>query len=417
MRNNNIYLDYNATTPLAPEVVDCLREVNPHYWGNPSSPYLRGLIVKEKIEEARTNIAKLVGTPHSEDIIFTSGGTESNNMVIFGTTKYLKEWNEKQKSPLSGIPHVITTNVEHDSVILPIKRLQEDGLIDVTIVPVTKKGVIVAEDLLSAVRPNTCLITMMMANNETGVIMPVAEIGRQLQRVNRKRIADGLIKILYHTDAAQAIGKIPVDVEDLLVDYLTIVGHKFYGPRIGCLYVRGPNSATPIYPMFYGGGQENGIRPGTENAPMTIGLGKAAALAAQFFNQNQSLFICFREYLEEKLKERFGECAVIHFRNPDIPFLPNTCSVSLLTNEKFSGSDILRKCHRVEASVGAACHSQDKPSAILSNSGLSPELARSTIRLSIGLLTSKSEIDDAVQDLANAIRILKDGKKKKENQS
>ncbi|XP_059470392.1 selenocysteine lyase-like [Neocloeon triangulifer] len=406
-RETNIFMDYNATTPLAPEVVECMQDALVNCWSNPSSSYARGIGAAEKIKEARKYLAALVGTPHHEDIIFTSGGTESNNMVINGIVKYFKEWNQKQSKPLSGIPHVITTNVEHDAVILPLKHLQEEGLIDVSVIPVTNKGVVEADDILSAVRPTTSLITVMMANNETGVIMPISEIGRKLQGVNRKRLASGLIKILYHTDAAQAIGKIPVDVEELLVDYLTVVGHKFYGPRGGCLYVRGPFTATPVYPMFYGGGQENGIRPGTENTLIAIGMGKAAFLAKQYFNQNQSLFICFRKYLEEMLKMTFGESAVIHFRDPDVPFLPNTCSVAFLTRDKgITASAILSSCKQLEASVGAACHKDGSLSKILLNSGISSDLARCTIRLSIGMLTTKNEIDLAIKDLVNSIQKL-----------
>ncbi|KAB0406179.1 hypothetical protein E2I00_000762 [Balaenoptera physalus] len=257
-----VYMDYNATTPLEPEVIRAMTEAMQEAWGNPSSPYpaadtavrtlcydvprltpqrlwvplaveMRGGChcghsrkAKEIINAARENLAKMIGG-RPQDMIFTSGGTEVNSLN------------------------------------------------KVTFVPVSKvNGQAEAEDILAAVRPATCLVTIMLANNETGVIMPVPEISRRVRALNQQRAAGGLPGVLVHTDAAQALGKQRVDVRDLGVDFLTVVGHKFYGPRIGALYIRGLGELTPLYPMLFGGGQERNFRPGTENTPMIAGLGK-----------------------------------------------------------------------------------------------------------------------------------------------
>ncbi|XP_004674804.2 PREDICTED: selenocysteine lyase [Condylura cristata] len=266
-------MDYNATTPLEPEVIQAVAEAMRDAWGNPSSPYPAGQKAKEVIATAREQLATMIGgTP--QDIVFTSGGTESNNLVIQSMVKWFQESHASGEAPAAA-PHFITCSVEHDSVRLPLERLAKEGTAEVTFVPVsTASGQAEADDVLAAVRPATCLVSVMLANNETGVIMPVPEISRRVQALNQRRVAAGLPRVLVHTDAAQALGKRRVDVADLGVDFLTIVGHKFYGPRIGALFVRGLGELTPLYPMLFGGGQEHSFRPGTENTPMIAGLGK-----------------------------------------------------------------------------------------------------------------------------------------------
>lgn len=209
-----------------------------------------------------------------------------------------------QISPEEGTrPHFITCTVEHDSIRLPLEHLVEDQVAEVTFVPVSKvNGQVEVEDILAAVRPTTCLVTVMLANNETGVIMPISEISRRIKALNQIRAASGLPRVLVHTDAAQALGKRRVDVEDLGVDFLTIVGHKFYGPRIGALYVRGVGKLTPLYPMLFGGGQERNFRPGTENTPMIAGLGKAADLVSENCETYEAHMRDIRDYLEERLE-------------------------------------------------------------------------------------------------------------------
>nr|XP_036865531.1 selenocysteine lyase isoform X3 [Manis javanica] len=276
-------MDYNATTPLEPEVIQAMTEAMWEAWGNPSSPYLAGRKARGLIQAARENLAKMIGG-EPQDIIFTSGGTEANNLVIHSAVKHFHETHSlkgdaaERHSPAAGAaPHFITCTVEHDSVRLPLEHLVEEHVAEVTFVPVSKvNGRAEAEDILAAVRPSTCLVTVMLANNETGVIMPIAEISQRIKAENRRRAASGLPLVFLHTDAAQALGKRRVDVEDLGVDFLTIVGHKFYGPRIGALYVRGLGELIPLYPMLFGGGQERNFRPGTENTPMIAGLGKVS---------------------------------------------------------------------------------------------------------------------------------------------
>lgn len=265
MNQDRIYMDYNATTPLEPEVIQAISEALQDAWGNPSSNYIAGAKAKALINQSRENVARMVGGK-AEDIIFTSGGTEANNLVLHTAVEHFRrncraaDQGGGHQNGSNGLPHIITSNVEHDSVKLAAEHLQRDGKADVTSVPVSKLTAHVeVDDIIAAVRPNTCLISVMLANNETGVIMPVQEICQRVKSLNKQREQ---LRILLHTDAAQALGKIRVDACELGVDYLTIVGHKFYAPRIGALYVNCPGTKTPLYPMLFGGGQERNFRPG-----------------------------------------------------------------------------------------------------------------------------------------------------------
>ncbi|XP_063233092.1 selenocysteine lyase-like isoform X2 [Bacillus rossius redtenbacheri] len=356
-----VYLDVNATTPCEKSVIDAITITAAENWANPSSSNAFGKLAQDVINNSRNYIAEMIhGNP--EDIIFTSGGTEANNTVVKGVVEYHRDWRARSGTS-SGRPHVITTNVEHDSVALPIRNLEKNELIDATFVPVGRDGCLKVEDLVEQIRPTTCLVSVMMANNETGVIMPVETIGRRIFEVNNERKSKDLIPILFHSDAAQAVGKIPVDVQVLNVDYLTIVGHKFYGPRIGCLYARGLGARTPVYPLMHGGGQEGGYRPGTENTPMVAGLGEAARLVRLRLGDHSRAMASARDYLEGRLTEVFG-AGQVRFNCSSAGRLPNTCSVSFVSSA-LPGHQILAGCPEVTASVGAACHTQDKPSEML----------------------------------------------------
>ncbi|XP_070125720.1 selenocysteine lyase isoform X4 [Equus przewalskii] len=331
-----VYMDYNATTPLEPEVIQAVTEAMREAWGNPSSAYPAGRKAKDIINAARENLAKMIGGK-PQDIIFTSGGTESNNLVIHSVVKHFHEIHTSKgdaaesHSPAEGaMPHFITCTVEHDSIRLPLEHLAKER-VAVTFVPVSKvNGQAEVDDILAAVRPTTCLVTIMLANNETGVIMPVPEISQRVRALNQRRATAGLPLILLHTDAAQALGKRRVDVEDLGVDFLTIVGHKFYGPRIGALYVRGLSELTPLYPMLFGGGQERNFRPGTENTPMIAGLGKAAELVAENCEAYEAHMRDVRDYLEERLLAEFGKKRIhLNSQFPGSERLPNTCNFSI----------------------------------------------------------------------------------------
>ncbi|XP_074655466.1 selenocysteine lyase-like isoform X2 [Tubulanus polymorphus] len=325
---------------------------------------------------------------------------QANNLVFHTIVKSYHR-NSKLK------PHVISSDIEHDSVKLVLEKYRDQGDIDLSYVPIqiSRGGVIDVDDVISCIRPNTCLISLMLANNEIGSIQPIFGISQQVRTHTPKRTAEnlklaGLEKILIHTDAAQAIGKIPVDVNNLAVDYLTIVGHKFYAPRIGALYVRdlGETSSAPLIPMFYGGGQERNFRPGTENTGMIAGLGKAAELVTANIENYSSHMRLVRNYLEKKLVDMFGR-KNLHFNGKDR--LPNTCNVSILSG--LTGAEILSKCKLVQASVGAACHAQNIPSHILWSIGISKDIASKALRLSVGRHTSFEDIDRAVEDIRQAL--------------
>ncbi|XP_074046848.1 selenocysteine lyase isoform X2 [Macrotis lagotis] len=339
----------------------------------------------------------------------------ANNLVIHSTMRLFEESQraegdrpaEQQPGLVFGLkPHFITCTVEHDSIRLPLEHLVREGMADVTFVPVSQlNGQAEADDVLAAVRPTTCLVTIMLANNETGIIMPIPEISRRIKALNQTRVASGLPGILVHTDAAQALGKRRVDVQDLGVDYLTIVGHKFYGPRIGALYVRGLGVVTPLRPMLFGGGQEWNFRPGTENTPMIAGLGKAAELVNKNCETYEKHMKKIRDYLEERLQTVF-EKKRIHLNSlfPGSERLSNTCNFSI-SGPHLQGRAVLAHCRMLLASVGSACHSDhgDQPSPILLSCGIPPEVARNAVRLSVGRSTTKEDVDLVVEDLRQAV--------------
>uniref|UniRef100_A0A3Q3JQZ3 Selenocysteine lyase n=1 Tax=Monopterus albus TaxID=43700 RepID=A0A3Q3JQZ3_MONAL len=412
---NRIYMDYNATTPLEPEVIQAITEALKDAWGNPSSSYIAGAKAKAIINQSRENVARMVGGA-AEDIIFTSGGTEANNLVLhtavehFRRTRRAAEQGEGHQNGCTDLPHIITSNVEHDSVKLAAEQLQRD---DVTFVPVSKVTARVeVEDVIAVVRPNTCLISIMLANNETGVIMPVQEICQRINSLNKQRER---LRILLHTDAAQALGKVRVDACELGIDYLTIVGHKFYAPRIGALYVNGPGTRTPLYAMLFGGGQERNFRPGTENTPMIAGLGKAAELVTSNLSDYESHMRSTKLYLEERLQAIFKD--KIHFNShyPGSDILPNTCNMSILGPTLQGGAvcklqRVLSSCRRLLASVGAACHSGsgNRPSHILLSCGVPTQVAANALRLSVGRGTTKEDVDAVVEDLRETVQLLEE---------
>ncbi|KAI0237332.1 Selenocysteine lyase [Lamellibrachia satsuma] len=418
----SIYLDSNATTPLDPDVLLAITSALESAWGNPSSRYDAGVKAKRVISAARNFVATMVATK-PDNIIFTSGGTEGNNMVLHsavqhfwlyhpladgrtqirGTNSPRQEVEEKKYDPEDGLrPHFVTSNIEHDSISKVLQTFEANGLADVTYVPVSKRsGRVEATDILSAVRPNTVMVTVMLANNETGVIQPVGEIASKLCALARSSAS---AKILLHTDASQAIGKIPVDVQELGVNFLTITGHKFYGPRIGALYASDPSK---IIPLFHGGGQERGYRPGTENTGMIAGLGKAAELVIMNVQRYEDHMKEMRDYLEDSLQKKFGLRVQFNGRYPTSERLPNTCNVSFL-GQGLQGNKILARCRHMQASVGAACHSDMKYSSspILLASGVPPEVASNAVRLSMGRTTSKEDIDLVVNDLKLVVNML-----------
>ena len=358
-----VYLDYNATCPVLPEVAEKISLYFTERFGNPSCGHVKGREAKEGLERARGEVAALIGASPSE-IYFVSGGTEANNLALFGS--------------ILSYPraHLITSQIEHPSVLNPCVRLLELGY-DVTFLPVDGEGRVDPEDVRKNLKPHTRLVSIMLANNETGVIQPVAEIGRICREAG----------VLFHTDAAQAVGKIPVSVRELNCDLMTIAGHKCYAPKgIGALYVR---EGLSLSGLLYGAGQERGLRPGTEPVALAVGLGAASALVARDLEAEARREEALRELLFEGLREIFPGL-VRHGRKESC--LPNTLNVSFPGHV---GGKILEALPELCASTGAACHG-GSVSHVLSAMGVPREVALGAIRFSLGRLTTLADIEKAL---------------------
>ncbi|EGD80521.1 selenocysteine lyase [Salpingoeca rosetta] len=393
-----VYLDSNATTPLAAEVKAAVVEAMDVAWGNPSSTYAAGLAAKQMISESRKHTADMIGADASE-IVFMSGGTEINNHVIHTALEAF------HRSGRSGLPHIITSNIEHDSVEKVLAALEHGNKAAVTRVKADSTTYAVPVDaVLAALTDNTCLVTIMLANNETGVIQPVSDIFQHIRQDPKHS------HILLHTDAAQAIGKIPVHVDALRADCVTLVGHKFYAPRIGAVYVRqlGKEGGVPFHAMLYGGGQERNYRPGTENTPMIAGFGAACQLVCDHLPEYLDHMQSMRDHLHAQLKAAFGTDAV-RINGPadslHTAVLPNTLNFSIMSSD-LSGRAILKQLPSICASVGSACHSDcgDRPSQILMALGIDHEQARRAMRWSVGRDTTEEQIDAAVANLARVLK-------------
>lgn len=376
---NPIYLDYNATTPIDPEVATEMLPYLQTHFGNPSSSYPIGRSNKEAVEKAREQVAKLINAK-SEEIYFTSCATESNNLAIRGIALANKDRGN----------HIITSTVEHPAVTEVCKYLSSQGF-EITYLPVDRFGTVNPKDVENAIRKDTILISIMHANNEVGTIQPIQEIGKIARQNN----------IVFHTDAAQSVGKLDVDVEKLGVDLLTIAGHKLYAPKgIGALYIR---KGTQIENLMHGASQEKGIRPGTENVIHTVGLGKACEVAFRDFKQNQKNMSVSRDRLLNGLVSQLGNQVHVNVNLENC--LPNTLSVafenvSAHTLASFISSDVL-------ISTGSACHSGETTiSSVLQAMNLDFRTAAATVRISTGKHTTEKEIDSAVEVITNAIKKL-----------
>lgn len=393
VESGTVYLDNNATTPLDLDVRDAISAAL-DCWGNPSSAHEYGKLAKEKVDVARKQVAELVNVV-DDDVIFTSGGTESNNWVIHSALAYFAKENRKTLAR----PHIVTSNVEHPSISETLRQLQRTAQCDVTEVEVDlKTGAVEAEKVAKAMNENTVLVTVMLANNETGVIQPIAEISKAVEG-RRGKLTER--RILIHTDAAQAIGKIPVDCKRLGVDFLTIAGHKFYGPRIGALIVRN-RAETPLFPFLRGGGQEFGMRPGTENVPMIVGLGAAASMFidSKKLDHQRKHLQQLRDHFEKQIEAEFGGADNVRINFKAQSRLPNTSSITLPKLAVTAG-EMLGKCKTFQASTGAACHSAETavPSRVLTACGLTVEEAVKTVRLSLGRSTTADDLKRVVAEL------------------
>jgi len=370
-----IYLDYNATTPIAAEVVEAMMPFILEDFGNPSSSHPMGKRAKEALERARGQISALLGCESSE-IIFTSGGTESNNMVLKSLA-----WTMRNRGR-----HMITTRIEHPAIINTALFLMETGL-DVTFLPVDKYGQVDPDEVKKAIRKDTILITVMHANNETGTIQPLADISSIAREYG----------ILFHTDAAQAVGKIETKVDDLGVDFLTIAGHKLYAPKgVGALYVR---RGVAIEPFMHGGGQEMGLRAGTENVMLNVGLGMACELVQGDLSDEMYRIRRLRDGLHDQIRSAIPD-AVLN-GHPEMR-LPNTLFISF---PGIIGDEILRGTSEVCASTGAACHDRSvNLSHVLGAMGVRKEVGMGAIRLSLGRPTTEGEVDQASQMLVETVK-------------
>jgi cysteine desulfurase len=371
-----VYLDYNATTPVDPAVGARIGEVLAERFGNPSAAHAYGRQAREAIETARAEVAALLGTQAGE-IVFTSGATEANNMAILGAARALRDRGR----------HLVTSAVEHPSVMEAMHQLQDEGWM-LTVLPVDADGRVDPGTVAGALRPDTVLVSVMHANNEVGTVQPIEEIGAVTRRHG----------VLLHVDAAQSVGKIPVSVETLGADLLTVAGHKFYAPKgIGALYVR---AGVDLQPIVFGASQEQGRRPGTENVPYIAGLGVAAALARVRLPAEGSALRALRDRLHRLLQEAIPGLTLNGHPGQR---LPGTLNVS------FPGVDaralLAAAAADVAASVGAACHAHGQEvSGVLAAMGVEPARALGVVRLSVGRFTQAAGIERAAAALIAAYR-------------
>ncbi|UKL13580.1 cysteine desulfurase family protein [Dissulfurimicrobium hydrothermale] len=377
LKKNGLYLDYNATTPIATPVIEAINHALKDLWGNPSSIHGLGRAAKEGIEAARAKVASLINA-RPEEVFFTSGGTESNNTVILGAARAGSH--EKR--------HIITTQIEHPSVLNPAIHLMEEGW-DVSFIRVDSLGLVDPSDIKKALRPNTAMVSVMLANNETGAVQPLAEIAGIAHEYG----------VPVHTDAAQAVGKIPVDVQMLGVDYLTIAGHKLYAPKgIGALFVK---DGAPFDQIIFGAGQEMGRRPGTEPTPLAVGLGAASVFVQDGLEDEMKRQSELRERLYDGILS-LGRQIIRHGQVDKT--LPNTLNISFVG---LSGARILQTAPGLMASTGAACHAGSAVvSHVLSAMGVEKTVAMGAIRFSLGRFTTDREIDDAVFAIKEALNRL-----------
>jgi cysteine desulfurase NifS/selenium donor protein len=375
-----VYLDYNATTPIAAEVAQAMAPYLFGLFGNPSSSHPYGTATKRALEEARSQVAALLNCQPAE-VVFTSGGTESNNYAIKGAVLARRERGD----------HVVTSAVEHPAVIEVCHWLEKQGF-RVTVLPVDGFGLVDPADLERAMDSGTLLVSIMHSNNEVGTVQPVSELAAVAHRHGA----------LMHTDAAQSVGKIPVDVGDLEVDLLSVAGHKVYAPKgIGALYVR---AGTELARLMHGAGHEGGRRPGTENVLQIVGLGKACELAFRDLERNMVHFREMRDRLHSGLARELGDAALRMNGHPD-KRLPNTLSISFRGVE--ANTLLSEVGYQVAASAGAACHAdQVDVSAVLDAMALPLDWAMGTVRFSVGRGTTAKEVDRTVEIVSQAVRRL-----------
>ena len=429
-----IYLDYNATTPIFPEVSAAMQPFTLTEFGNPSSPHIYGNSCRKAVTEARERVAKLINANASADVIFTSCGSESDNKAIdIAIHAYYQ--NTTNSAAFLLKPHVVTCAIEHPAVLVYLQSLEKQGKILLTIVKVNGEGLVNALDVGNALQDNSCLVTIMHSNNEVGSIQPIAEIAKLIDVFNNKSSSGGSsnggknkgCKVLFHSDAAQSIGKVHVDVGALGVDMLTIVGHKFGAPKgVACLYMKEHvRNIVALQPLLSGGGQEFGLRAGTENVLLIVALGEAARLAddeqKQILNHmlilKKKLIISLIANCGTLLSHRFNgpkdECSIDRIEDvlqsntnsSALRQLPNTVSVSF---RNLKVHEVIPKLlNTVAVSAGSACHAgQPGMSGVLEAMEVPLEYGLGTFRISVGRHTTEDEIEEATKYIAAAMKEL-----------
>jgi cysteine desulfurase len=378
-----IYMDNHATTPVDPRV---LEEMLPYFsekFGNAASRnHVFGWVAEEAVEQARERIAKLVGAS-TKEIIFTSGATESDNLAIKGVAEMYREKGN----------HIITAVTEHKAVLDTGKRLEKYGF-RVTYLPVMKDGQVDMDDLKRAMDDKTILVTLMAANNEIGVLQPIADIGKLCHERG----------VLFHSDATQAVGKVPIDVQKMGIDLMSISGHKMYGPKgVGALYVRRKNPRVQVSPIIDGGGHERGMRSGTLNVPGIVGLGKACALCHEEMPQESKRLSGLRDRLKDKI---MGSLDEVYLNGSMEHRLPNNLNISFAYVE---GESLLMGINDIAVSSGSACTSATlEPSYVLKALGTGDDLAHSSIRFGIGRFNTEAEVDYVAERVVDVVRRLRE---------
>lgn len=377
-----VYMDNAATTPTDPKVVAAMKPYFEKIYGNPSSFHSFGREARNAVTEARDRLIQLIGADKAGEIVFTSGGTEADNFAIKGAAEALQKEGK----------HIITSAVEHHAVLHTCEYLEEERGFEVTYLPVDEEGKVDPKDVQEAIREDTILITIMLANNEVGTIQPIAEIGELAKEAG----------ITFHTDAVQAVGNIQVDVNDLQVDLLSLSAHKFYGPKgVGALYIR---SGTKINKYLHGGAQERNRRATTENVPAIVGLGKAAEMAEKNLSEKQSRITELRDKLIAGIEEKINHVRLNGSREQRLPGNISFCL------QYIEGESILMKLdlEGIAASSGSACTSGSlDPSHVLLAMGLSHEVAHGSLRLSLGKYNTEEDVDKVLEVLPKVVADLR----------
>jgi cysteine desulfurase len=370
-----IYLDYNASTPIDPRVAAAMKPFLEDHFGNPSSGHWAATAAKAGIEAARAQVAALLGCQNDE-IVFTSGGSEANNFALKGVFFAVRDKGD----------HIVTSAIEHPAIIAPCHFLERLGA-RIVYLPVDSTGRVNPDDLRRAITPRTILVSIMHANNEVGTIQPIRDCGRIAHECG----------VLFHTDAAQSVGKIPTDVNELGVDLLSVAGHKVYAPKgVGALFVR---RGVLLEPLIHGGAQEGGRRAGTESALLAVGLGKACELARDLAPMERVRTL--RDHFWQELQRRFNDRVVLN--GHPTHRLPNTLNVSFVGR---IGAEILGRLDGVAASTGSACHAgRIELSPVLEAMDIAPEVGMGAVRFSLGRGTTRDEIEVAVARLSDILTI------------